>query len=94
MTCRWIVLAAAALVAGSGVIAGDPAFARDKHSGKSRCNDRPAVFSWSGIFTNTMPRPNGCAPPVYQSGTYIGQDPDPFIRQELRRDPRTGYLTY
>jgi hypothetical protein len=34
-----------------------------------------------------------CAPPVYQYGRYIGQDPDPFIRFQLNRDPGTGYIS-
>jgi hypothetical protein len=36
------------------------------------------------------PGPNGCAPAVYQYGRYVGQDPDPFIRLQLMRDPKTG----
>jgi hypothetical protein len=37
------------------------------------------------------PHPNGCAPAVYQYGKYVGQDPDAGIRQQLLRDPATGY---
>jgi len=44
-------------------------------------------------FGNPAPRPNGCAPPAYAYGRYVGQDPDPFIRQQLRRDPATGYAS-
>ena len=44
-----------------------------------------------GWLFNPAPQPNGCAPPVYAYGRYIGQDPDPFIRLQLKRDPATGY---
>ena len=40
------------------------------------------------------PQPNGCAPPVYAYGKYIGQDPDPNIRFQLLRDPATGYSAH
>ena len=91
-----IMLAVTALVASSGIIAADPALARAKGTkGKARCIvERPYAFSWSGFLTNPAPRPNGCAPAVYVNGKYVGQDPDPFIRLELRRDPRTGYSPY
>jgi hypothetical protein len=56
-----------------------------------RCDDRPYEFSWIGVLTNPPPGPNGCAPAVYQHGRYVGQDPDPNIRFQLRRDPATGY---
>jgi hypothetical protein len=84
----WLVIAIAALTA----TAADPALARAKHHRyRPHCIDRPYAFSWSGIFTNPRPEPNGCAPPVYQYGRYVGQDPDPNIRFQLRRDPVTGY---
>jgi hypothetical protein len=90
MKFRWIVAVAAA---GSFVIAADPALARAK--GKTRCVvDPPYEFSWTGFLTNPAPRPNGCAPAVHVNGKYVGQDPDPFIRHELRRDPRTGYSPF
>lgn len=93
MKSGWMVLAA--LVAVSGLIAADPALARSKHKAQRPCIDQPRQFTWVGIFTNLAPRPNGCAPPVFASdGRYVGQDPDPFIRQELRRDPRTGFSPY
>jgi hypothetical protein len=43
---------------------------------------------------NTGPQPNGCAPPVYAYGKYVGQDPDPNIRLQLLRDPATGYSAH
>jgi hypothetical protein len=94
MKLSWIAIAVAALVAGSGIVAADTAQARTKHRVKARCVDRPYVFTWGGIFTNPAPQPNGCSPAVYEYGKYVGQDPDPFIRQELRRDPRTGYSPF
>jgi hypothetical protein len=87
----WMVLAVAALVAGTGVIAADPALARSKHRAQRHCVDRPTAFTWGGVITNRAPHANGCAPAVYEYGRYVGQDPDPFIRQQLRRDPQSGY---
>lgn len=90
MKSAWLVVAVAALTAAG------PASARVKHPRhhdrvRAHCVDRPYRFSWLGILTNPKPEPNGCAPPVYQYGRYIGQDPDPNIRFQLRRDPATGY---
>ena len=42
--------------------------------------------------TGPTPQANGCAPPVYSGGRFIGQDPDPNIRLQMRRDPdNEGY---
>jgi hypothetical protein len=69
-----------------------PALARAKHYGApAHCSDRPLQFSWWGFLTNPPPGPNGCAPPVYVNGKYVGQDPDPNIRFQLHRDPASGY---
>jgi hypothetical protein len=95
MKWRWLVVLAAAL----GVLAAGPALAKHKrhyhhhrtHWVSRACADRPLEFSWTGWLFNPGPQPNGCAPPVYEYGEYVGQDPDPFIRQQLRRDPATGY---
>ncbi len=70
-----------------------PADARAKHRAKPRCVDRPAPtlspdFLWPG---HPSPQPNGCSPPVYVNGQYVGQDPDPNIRFQLLRDPATGF---
>jgi len=97
MKSRLIVVAVAAL----GVIAADPALARTKHRhaakyqhAKARCVDQAATFSWDFIWTlRPDPQPNGCAPPVYDAGRYLGQDPDPNIRYQLRRDPEEYYWT-
>ncbi len=97
MDSRWIVVAIAAL----GVFAADPALARSKHRhaanyhhAKARCVDQPVTFSWDFIWAlRPDPQPNGCAPPVYEAGRYLGQDPDPNIRYQLQRDPEEYYWT-
>lgn len=89
MKIVWIVIAAVALVAAG---AADPAVARAKHKAKPHCVDEPRSFSWNFLLPGSpTPQPNGCSPPVYEYGRFIGQDPDPNIRHQLRRDPRTGY---
>jgi hypothetical protein len=94
MKWRWLVLVCTGLA-----VAATPALAKHKkhhyrsYKVSSACVDRPLEFSWTGWLLNPGPRPNGCAPPVYEYGEYVGQDPDPFIRQQLRRDPATGYTT-
>ena len=84
----WIVIALAALVVTAG-----PALARSKNRHPPRCVDRPYEFSLPNFIFGfgTEPRPNGCAPPVFSDGIFLGQDPDPFIRHGLARDPDTGY---
>lgn len=95
MNFNRIVLAVAAFVAALGIVAADPAFARAKHKARAHCVDRPYEFSWGHLFSSRPePRPNGCAPPVYQYGKFIGQDPDRNIRQQLLRDPATGYSAH
>jgi hypothetical protein len=89
MKLRWQL----ALMAGVALLAADPALARSRHK-PARCVDRPATFSLGGLLSNGPPPPNGCAPPVYQYGRYIGQDPDANIRAQLKRDPQTGYTQY
>ncbi len=92
MKIGWIVTAVAALVA---VVAADPALARAKHKAASRCMHQPVERSWISVFSSRPePQPNGCSPPVYQYGKFIGQDPDRNIRQQLRRDPATGYSAH
>jgi hypothetical protein len=76
-----------------------PAAAAAKHHGKRQgartvCVDRPTQFSWDFLWsTGNPPRPNGCAPAVYQYGRFIGQDPDPNVRFQLLRDPGEGDLS-
>lgn len=92
MRLRLMATACAALAV-AGILAADPAQARKKHDYRvpPQCIDRPAPVTLEGIFFGTHPVPNGCAPPVFAYGEYVGQDPDPFIRQYLLRDPETGY---
>lgn len=87
MKSSWTVIALAALV-----VSATPALARGKyHRLPPQCVDRPYEFSWFKFFFGPAPEPNGCAPPVFSNGNFVGQDPDPFIRYGLRRDPQTGY---
>lgn len=80
------------LLAVLGVVAAEPALARTKSKARPQCVDRPQEFSWGFLLPGQRePQPNGCAPPVYNYGRYIGQDPDPNIRLQLMRDPATGY---
>jgi hypothetical protein len=89
MKIGWLTIGLAALT-----IASDPALARVRHPGPPPvCVDSPRSLSLEGFLFNPRPQPNGCAPPVYQYGRYIGQDPDPFIRFQLNRDPATGYTS-
>jgi hypothetical protein len=87
MKLQWLVVA----VVGLGFVATDPALARARHKAKPYCDDRAAEFSWRRLWESPAPRPNGCSPPVFVDGEYIGQDPDPNIRFGLTRDPKTGY---
>lgn len=97
MTFRWLLIVGAGLalaglgLAGIGLAAADQAQARSRHQARSQCVDRPQHFFLEGILLNRKPGPNGCAPPVFAYGEYIGQDPDPNLRHQLRRDPETGY---
>jgi hypothetical protein len=86
MKMRWVIIAVAVL----GVIAADPALARARHKARPHCVDQPFEFSWYGVFFNPLPKWNGCSPPVYVNGEFVGQDPDANIRAQLRRDPATG----
>ena len=90
MKLRWLGVVLVAL-AGIGIMTADPALARVRHKAKTQCADRTVHFSWWRVWDAPAPRPNGCAPPVFVGGEFIGQDPDARIRSELRRDPDTGY---
>ena len=84
--CCAVVLSAALVI-----VAADPALARTKSKSRPQCADRPQDFSWNFLIPGQpAPQPNGCAPPVYNYGRYIGQDPDPNIRLQLMRDPANG----
>jgi hypothetical protein len=95
MKLRWIMVAGAAFAVAFSVIAVDPALARAKHHhAKARCVDRVQQFSWDFIWTlRPDPQPNGCSPPAYDGGKFVGQDPDRNIRHQLRRDPDEYYVT-
>lgn len=91
MKFRRDIIVLAALIA----LVAEPALARVKSKSHARCVDRPDRFSWSFLLPgHPAPQPNGCAPPVYAYGKYIGQDPDPNIRFQLLRDPATGYSAH
>ncbi len=94
MNLRGLMLGIAGLGLALGTIAADPAQARVRKKPPAACIDRPASFSLERFILNGAPQPNGCAPAVIEHGQYIGQDPDPNIRAQLRRDPRTGYREY
>jgi hypothetical protein len=88
MTLRSAVLLAAGFV----LIACGPALAKMRHAVAPRCDVRPLKFSWSGFLFNPPPKWNGCSPPVYTDGRFVGQDPDTNIRTGLARDPASGNL--
>jgi hypothetical protein len=84
MTTKTIIAAIAiALVA-------SPAFAQKSRQQRAPagCVDARTNFSIVGMLFSTGPEPqaNGCAPAVYSGGRFVGQDPDPNIRLQLRRD--------
>jgi hypothetical protein len=96
MNVRWIVMAG--VIAAFSVAAADPSLADAKrhmkhHAAKHQCVDRPFEFSWGNFLFGNQPAPrwNGCSPPVYVGGEFVGQDPDPNIRNALRRNPDQGY---
>ena len=90
MNVRWLMLG----IAGLSLLAADPALARSRHKAVPTCAVQPAPISWEGLFFNGKPRPNGCAPAIFDHGEYIGQDPDINIRTQLQRDPNTGYTPF
>ena len=92
MNSRWLVLASGGLALAALTFAG-PALARSHHHKvPPHCVAHPPSRSWlEGLLFNGKPQPNGCAPPVFADGEYVGQDPDPFIQLQLARDPETGY---
>lgn len=98
MRLGWLVVAFAGLFAGIGLVATDPALAGARHKAKPRpvvnCQPQAVPFSWEHLLFAGPPQPNGCSPPVFEDGRFIGQDPDPNIRAQLRRDPNTGYTVY
>jgi hypothetical protein len=53
------------------------------------CTDNwPSRSLLETLFSNgPAPQANGCSPAVYNGSEYVGQDPDPNVRLQLRRDP-------
>lgn len=94
MKFRWLVIAGAGLACvATALAAADPAMARQKYRIKPpQCVDRPRPLSWDFLLPggSSGQYPNGCAPPAYAYGQYVGQDPDPFIRLYMMRDPAAG----
>ena len=99
MKFGFVAIALVGLVAGLAVTAADPAAARVRHhpakrhvAHLTRCQDRVERSSWSFLAWDApAPQWNGCAPPVYYNGDFVGQDPDLNVRATLRRDPDEGY---
>ena len=101
MKFKRIVLVVAGSLTGLAVIAAGPALAQVKHHskhasvhvGQRQCVDRQSDVSLGDWLFASRPAPqwNGCSPPVYSGGYFVGQDPDPNVRQTLRRDPEEGY---
>ena len=96
-----LVVVAIATLLGAVLAPGDEVSARSRdaasyknYKSKARCADRPLNFSWRLLWDSPEPRPNGCAPPVFVGGQFVGQDPDPLIRLQLMRDPHTGYRPF
>ena len=70
------------------VLSALPAFAQSGQRTTPNCvNNYPQRSVLDMIFsTGPTPQANGCAPPVYSGGRFIGQDPDPNIRLQMLRD--------
>lgn len=91
---RHPIAVAVAAIAALAFTAADPAAAarvKPKAKANVACADVPKTFSWDFLTSTSAPRPNGCAPAVFTNGHFVGQDPDPYIRSQLLRDPATGY---
>ena len=83
MTLKPIIAIAAVILAASPALA-----QKAKYPAPRGCVDAPKHFSVMEMIFSTGPEPqaNGCAPAVYSGGRFVGQDPDPNIRLQLRRD--------
>jgi hypothetical protein len=72
-----------------GIAIAAPALAQQsRQPATPTCVDNNPHRSIVGMLFSTGPVPqaNGCAPPVYSGGRFIGQDPDPNIRLQMLRD--------
>jgi hypothetical protein len=77
------------LAAISCALMASPALAqKPRHRAPAHCVDAAKPFSLVDMIFSTGPAPqaNGCAPAVYEGGRFVGQDPDPNVRLQLRRD--------
>jgi hypothetical protein len=91
MSIRYLLIFG--VVAG-GLLAAPASGQPARQAGRPGCVDNYLHRSLLGMLFSTGPEPqaNGCAPPVYSGGRFIGQDPDPNVRLQLRRDPdNEGY---
>jgi hypothetical protein len=83
MTTKIIVAALALAFVASPALA-----QKSRHRVPPQCVDARTHFSVVEMIFSTGPEPqaNGCAPAVYSGGRFVGQDPDPNVRLQLRRD--------
>ena len=97
MKFRWIAVALAGAVlasAGPADAVGPKHKKHWKYYTRQYCREpvvqAPSIGDW--LF-GLRPKPewNGCAPPVYRHGEFVGQDPDFNVRATLNRDPSQGY---
>jgi hypothetical protein len=89
MTTKTIIAAAILVIAATPALAQKP-----RHRAPAHCVDGRQPFTLVEMLFSTGPAPqaNGCAPAVYEGGRFVGQDPDPNVRLELRRNPdNEGY---
>jgi hypothetical protein len=89
MTAKTIIAAAILAIAVTPALAQKP-----RHHAPAHCVGGRQPFTLVEMLFSTGPAPqaNGCAPAVYEGGRFVGQDPDPNVRLELRRNPdNEGY---
>jgi hypothetical protein len=88
MTFKTLIAALAIALVASPALAKKPRH-RVSSQAQAACVDRgvPQRSIPSFLFgLDPEPQANGCAPPVYSGGRFVGQDPDPNVRLELRRN--------
>lgn len=91
MTFKTLIAAVILVLVVSPVLAQAP---RHRAHPQAGCVNNWPQRSVLEILFSSAPEPqaNGCAPAVYEGGRFIGQDPDPNVRLQLRRDPENeGY---
>jgi hypothetical protein len=84
MTTKTIIAAALLAIVATPALAKKPRH----HAPVVHCGPVNNHFSLVDMIFSTGPAPhaNGCAPAVYDGGDFVGQDPDPNVRLELRRN--------